>query len=157
MALVWGGGFVVTKNALGVISPLYFLAVRFTLAGLLMVVLFHRQLRKASLKDIKNGAIIGLLLSFAFITQTFGANYTTPAKSSFITGLNVVMVPFIVMFVTSKMPKKKAFINALIAFVGLALITMNETFTIGLGDVLTLLCAFGYASHIVSVGIFGGK
>lgn len=157
VAMVWGGGFVVTKNALDVMTPLYFLAVRFMIAGLLMVAIFLPRLRKASWKDIRNSCIVGIFLSLGFITQTFGAHLTTPAKSSFITGLNVVLVPFIMILFTKKFPGKKAFVVAAIAFLGLSLISVNEQLSIGAGDFLTFLCAIFYACHIVSIGFYANK
>jgi len=157
VAMVWGGGFVVTKNALEVITPLYFLSIRFMIAGILMVIIFFPKLRKASWQDIKNSCIVGIFLSLGFITQTFGANLTTPAKSSFITGLNVVLVPFIMILFTKKFPGRKAVITAVVAFVGLSLISVNEQLAIGAGDFLTFLCAIFYACHIVSIGFYANK
>lgn len=157
VAMVWGGGFVITKNALDVMTPLYFLAVRFMIAGLLMALIFLPKLKAASLKDIKSSCIVGIFLSLGFITQTFGAHLTTPAKSSFITGLNVVLVPFIMIVFTKKFPGTKAVITAVIAFLGLSLISVNEQLVIGTGDFLTFLCAIFYACHIVSIGYFANK
>lgn len=157
VAMVWGGGFVITKNALEVITPLYFLAIRFMIAGVLMAIIFLPKLRKASWKDIKNSCIVGVFLSLGFITQTFGASLTTPAKSSFITGLNVVLVPFIMIMFTKRFPGRKAVITAIIAFLGLSLISVNEQLIIGAGDFLTFLCAIFYACHIVSIGFFANK
>ncbi|MGB7606169.1 MAG: DMT family transporter [Lutisporaceae bacterium] len=157
VAMVWGGGFVVTKNALAVMTPLYFLTIRFMIAGLLMVIIFLPKIRKASWHDIKSSCIVGVFLSLGFITQTFGAHLTTPAKSSFITGLNVVMVPFIMIMFTKKFPGRKAAITAIIAFFGLSLISVNEHIIIGAGDFLTFLCAIFYAFHIVAIGHFANK
>ncbi|OGO77523.1 MAG: hypothetical protein A2Y23_07570 [Clostridiales bacterium GWB2_37_7] len=157
VAMVWGGGFVITKNALEVITPLYFLSIRFMIAGIIMAIIFLPKLKKASRKDIKNSCIVGIFLSLGFITQTFGANLTTPAKSSFITGLNVVLVPFIMIMFTKRFPGKKSVITALIAFFGLSLISVNEQLIIGAGDFLTFLCAIFYAFHIVSIGYYANK
>lgn len=157
VAMVWGGGFVVTKNALEVTTPLYFLSLRFMIAGVIMAAIFWPRLRKASIQDIKSSCIIGVFLSLGFITQTFGAYLTTPAKSSFITGLNVVLVPFIMILFTKKFPGRKAVITAVVAFFGLSLISVNEQLSIGAGDFLTFLCAIFYACHIVSIGHFAKK
>ncbi|MDF2840746.1 MAG: hypothetical protein K0Q99_1518 [Clostridia bacterium] len=157
VAMVWGGGFVVTKNALEVITPLYFLSLRFMIAGVIMAIIFLPKLKKASWQDVKNSCIVGVFLSLGFITQTFGANLTTPAKSSFITGLNVVLVPFIMIMFTKKFPGKKAVITAIVAFLGLSLISVNQQMIISPGDFLTFLCAIFYACHIVSIGYFANK
>lgn len=157
VAMVWGGGFVVTKNALDIVTPLYFLAVRFSVAGILMALIFFKKLSKVSWQDIKRSSIVGVFLALGFITQTLGANLTTPAKSSFITGLNVVLVPFIMILFTKKFPGRKAVITAIIAFFGLSLISVNGRMVIGTGDFLTFLCAIFYACHIVSIGYYANK
>jgi drug/metabolite transporter (DMT)-like permease len=157
VAIVWGGGFVVIKNALEVITPLYFLTFRFMIAGILMALIFLPRLKKAAWKDIRSSSIVGIFMTLGFITQTFGANLTTPAKSSFITGLNVVLVPFIMILFTKKFPGKKAVITAIAAFIGLSMISVNEQLIIGAGDFLTFLCAIFYAAHIVSIGYYANK
>lgn len=157
VAMAWGGGFVVTKNALGSITPLYLLAYRFMIAGILMLIIFYKKIIKSSFKDIKNGCIVGVFLALGFITQTIGANYTTPAKSGFITGLNVVLVPFVLMCITKKFPNKKVLITAMVAFIGLSFLSLSETFTIGFGDTLTIFCAVFFACHIVSIGYYANK
>lgn len=157
VTIVWGGGFVVTKNALDVMKPITFLAIRFSIASIPMIFLFHKQLRKASKEDIKNGCILGVLLFLGFLTQTVGAAYTTPAKTSFITGLNVVFVPFAAIMLTKKFPQIKAVITAFIALGGIALLSLNETLTISYGDFLTVLCAIAYAVHIVAISYYARK
>lgn len=157
VAMVWGGGFVVTKNALDVVTPLYFLAVRFLIAGVLMGLIFWKKLSRVSWQDVKRSSIVGIFLTLGFITQTLGANLTTPAKSSFITGLNVVLVPFIMIVFTKRFPGRKAVITALVAFLGLSLISVSEQMVIGAGDFLTFLCAIFYACHIVSIGYYANK
>lgn len=157
VAMIWGVGFVVTKNALAVMTPLYFLSIRFVISGLLMLIIFLPRIRRASWQDIKNSCIVGAFLSLGFITQTFGAHLTTPAKSGFITGLNVVIVPFVMIIFTKKLPSRKAVIMAIIAFLGLSLISVNENIMIGAGDLLTFLCAIFYAFHLVSIGHFASK
>jgi len=157
VTIVWGGGFVVTKNVLDVMKPITFIAIRFSVASIPMIFLFYKKLRKASKEDVKNGCILGVLLFLGFLAQTVGAAYTTPAKTSFITGLNVVLVPFAAIILTKKFPQFKAVVTAFIALGGIALLSLNETLTISYGDFLTVLCAIAYALHIVAISYYARK
>ncbi len=159
VALIWGGGFVITKLCINVMPPLAFLGYRFLLAGIVMVIIFWKSIKKIKLQDLINGSIVGSFLTMGFITQTIGIVYTTPAKNSFITGLNVVIVPFLIWFLYKRSPGKKAYISAFIAFTGMGLLSLNlnERFLLGFGDFMTLICAVFYAFHITSVGYFAKK
>ncbi|WP_276792583.1 DMT family transporter [Tepidanaerobacter acetatoxydans] len=148
VALGWGLNFVVEKKSLTAITPLMYLGLRFILSALLMAVIFHKQLKNITKEDIKGGLIIGLFVLLGFVTQTVGLVYTTPSKSGFITGSNVVMVPFLAYFITKDFPQLNQIVGAIITFVGLGFVSIDENLVIGWGDILTLLCALCFALQI---------
>lgn len=154
VAIVWGSGFVVTKNALDVITPYYLLSFRFVIATVLLGIIFFKRIKKAKLKDIKSGALVGLFLFGGFATQTIGLNYTTAGKQAFITATNVVMVPFIYWAISKKKPDNYEILGAILCFVGIGILSLNESLSIGYGDFLTLICAVFFALHISTVGYF---
>ena len=154
VAIIWGSGFVVTKNALDLVTPYYLLAFRFTISTLLLVGIFFKRLRKASLKDIKSGVLVGLFLFGGFATQTIGLNYTTAGKQAFITATNVVMVPFIFWAISKKKPQKHEIFGAILCFVGIGILSLDGNLSMGYGDFLTLICAVFFAFHIATVGYF---
>jgi drug/metabolite transporter (DMT)-like permease len=158
VALFWGAGFVVTKNILTQVGPFYFLGIRFTLAALILLIIFNKRIRKVDLLTFKKGMIIGSFLFMGFATQTVGLLYTTPARQGFITGTNVVMVPFIYMLFSGEKVGKGAVFGALMTSVGLAVISLQQgVMGFNLGDSLTLACALFFASHIVAIGILVKK
>ena len=149
VAMSWGLNFVITKNALSDISPYMYLGIRFFVSTLLMAIIFHKQIKKITKEDIKGGLVIGLFLFLGFITQTVGLVYTTPSKSGFITGSNVVMVPFLAYGLTKEFPGTDKILGAVVTFAGLGLISLSENLTINLGDSLTLVCAVCFALQII--------
>lgn len=157
VALFWGGGFVVVKDALDHMTPLYIMAIRFTFAALIMSIIFWKNLRKITKEDLKAGAIIGLFLYLGFTTQTIGLKYTTAGSQAFLTGTNVVIVPFLAWALSKKHPGWHALIGAFLCFIGIGLLTLREGLSINYGDILTLVCAVFYAGHITSVGYFAEK
>ncbi len=157
VAAIWGSGFVVTKNVVNHITPFYMLTIRFFISFILMAIVFWEKVKSTKLEDIKAGFIIGFFLFMGFATQTYGIKYTTASKQAFITATNVVMVPFFYWFVSKKRPKSHEIMSAIICFIGIGILSVENNFRIGLGDSLTLLCAVFFASHIVSIGVYAKK
>jgi len=154
VAIVWGSGFIVTKNALDNIGPYYLLFFRFIVASSLLALITFKKLKNASKQDIKAGIIIGLFLFAGFATQTVGLQYTEAGKQAFITSTNVVMVPFIYWAISKKRPDKFEVFAAILCFIGIGILSLNSDFSINIGDLLTLICAVLFACHISSTGYF---
>lgn len=95
VAIVWGSGFVVTKNSLEHITPMYLVFYRFIIASVLLGIIMHKRLLKAEKKDIKAGIIIGFFLFGGFAFQTIGLQHIEAGRQAFITATYVVMVPFL--------------------------------------------------------------
>lgn len=154
VALIWGSGFIATKYGLDMISPLYLNAFRFSIAFILMVVIFHKKLKKVNKKNLIGGIVIGIFLYTAFAFQTVGLQYTTAGKQAFLTGTNVIIVPFLYWLVQGKRPDNYSFVATILTFIGIALLSLENGFQMQLGDSLTIVCAFLFACHIVSIGYY---
>lgn len=153
VAVFWGSNFVIMKEALEIIEPFTYLGLRFTLAALILAPFFWRRLFRAAPGDYLAGALIGLFLFGGFAFQTVGLLYTTPAKSGFITGTAVVIVPFMYYFVTRVSPGLLAIAGAILATAGLYFMSVDEVHGFNIGDLLTLICAFLFAAHIIAIAI----
>lgn len=152
VALLWGGGFIVTKNTLDYLHPIYFMFIRFSVASLLLGILLFPRIRKASKKAFKVGILIGVFLFLGFLAQTVGLQYTTVSKQAFITASNVVMVPFIYWIMSKKRPDAYDVFAAILCFIGIGIMSLDKSFSVGLGDGLSFLCAIFFGFHIAFVG-----
>ena len=157
VAIIWGSTFVVVKNALEHVTPMYMIAIRFGISSILMILVFFKRFKKTKWSDVKAGFTIGIFLFVAYMAQTIGLQYTTAGKQAFITGTNVVMVPFLYWAINKTRPDKYEIIAAFLCFLGIGFLTFEKNLSMGLGDGLTLLCALFFASHIVSIGYFAEK
>lgn len=160
VAAVWGGGFVAVKDALDSASPYFIMTMRFTIATLLMGILFWKKVKKIDKATLKAGTIIGVILFAAFAFQTVGLQYTSASKQSFVTAVYVVFVPFLHWILTKNKPKKYNLIAAVICLGGIWFLTMSGGMKIAelnRGDTLTLVCAVLFAAHIVAVGFYADK
>ena len=157
VAIVWGGGFIAVKGALDSISPFYIMAMRFSISVIIMLLVFRKKIKLITKNDLKIGTMIGFLLFLGFAAQTVGMKYTTAGKNAFLTGTNVVIVPFLYWAISKKKPDVYSLISAFLCFIGIGLLTIDGGLHLSLGDSLTLLCAVFFAAHIVSVGFFAKK
>lgn len=155
--LVWGATFVLVKAALGHISPVLFLALRFSLATLVLLPLLLRRPRLEA-RAAAAGALCGIFLLAGFLFQTLGLRLTTAPKSAFVTGLTSVMVPFVAALVYRIRPQASELAGILIATGGLALLTLNRPAgAVNPGDLLTVLGAVAFSAHIVTLGHFSER
>ncbi len=148
---IWGFAFVVVKEAVDVIPPLYMLAFRFTIAGLGMTVLFAGRLKKLTRAICRHGVWLGFLMFLAYALQTFGCKYTTAGKNAFITVTYVIFVPFFAWLIFREKPKAYNLIASVLALVGVGMLSLNGEGGINKGDILTLGCGIFYAVQILYV------
>ncbi|HEX2953900.1 MAG TPA: DMT family transporter [Bacillota bacterium] len=153
-ALLWGGTFVVVKNAVSVLAPEVIIAFRFSVAFLFLAVIFGKACRGHWRKALIPGSILGVVLGVAFWTQTAGLQYTTPSTSAFITGLNVVFVALIDALILHRLPHGRVFLGILAATGGLLILTWTGRVKFSPGDLLTLICALLFGLHIVLTSRF---
>ena len=156
--IIWGFSFVVMKDAVEVIPPAWLLGIRFTLAGILLLAVLARRVRKHfSGRALLYGAILGVFDFLAFWLQTLGLQHTTPGINAFLTATYCVIVPFAWWVVARKRPTIFNVGAAVLAIAGIWLVSVSgsgETLSIGLGEGLTLGCAVVFAVHIVLVSKF---
>lgn len=152
VAIAWGVTFLMVQEAIDS-TPVYaFLFYRFALASILMFFIAYKYLNQTDIKTLSYGIILGIFLFSAFATQTFGLAHTKSSIVAFITGLNVICVPFLAYLIFKDKVKKNVFIASLVAVAGLYLLTMSGKLSIGYGEFLTLICAVLFALQIIFTG-----
>ena len=158
ITLIWGSNFVVIKNALADISPLFFNAVRMSLAAVVLAAIFYRELPRLTGGAVRSGCLVGMFLFIGNELQTSGLKYTTPSKSAFLTGVSVVLVPVLLAVFWKRGINRLTSIGVALAFAGLYLLTVPASAGAGLnlrsmnhGDLLTLGAAVVFAFHIIFI------
>lgn len=160
VVMIWGATFIIVQEALQDASTLLFLALRFGLAAVALAAAFAGRYSTfpAVKRSMAAGAFAGLALFSGYFFQTAGLRYTSAPKSAFITSLSVVTVPLIAALVYRSVPRAAEGIGVVLATAGLALLTLPESgLGVGLGDLLTVVCALSFAAHIVIVGHYSAN
>ncbi len=147
----WGSSFILMKNVAADVPALGFLALRFGMAGVILALVFWKQLRKLTKKTVLQSFVLGVMLSGYMIFQVVGLRDTSASNSAFITSLSVLVVPFMSAFLLKKMPTKSNWTGVLLAIVGLVFVTgiYQGADALVWGDLLTFFCAVCVAAHII--------
>ncbi|MEN9730718.1 MAG: hypothetical protein RL488_28 [Actinomycetota bacterium] len=147
----WGVAFVWMKDAINQ-QPFYdFLAVRFTIAALVMLVIRPKTILKMNRALLWRGGLLGVILGVAYIAQTIGLEQSTAAITGFFTGLYVVLTPLLAFVLLRQRLSLKVLAGVVLATAGLALISLDGL-TWANGILPLLICALLYALHIVGLG-----
>lgn len=157
VSLLWGAGFIAVQYALksGMSTPLI-IALRFLIGTLTILIFKFKTIIKINKKELLHGVVAGTLLFLSFFAQTLGQSQTGVSNSAFITAIYVVLVPFIIWIVKKHPPKLKMFFLVFTTLIGVIVLTYTKGanfFSFSSGDIYLLLCAFGFASHIVYLGV----
>lgn len=159
-SVIWGSTFVAQAMGMDHIGPFTFQALRSligSLALLPVILVFdrvkakkgHQKPGKQHTKDLLiGGSLCGLTLFVAINLQQFGLLYTTPGKAGFLTALYILIVPIYGLFLGHK-ARSSLWLSVAIAAVGLYLLSVTEQFTISIGDLLLIACAFAFAVQIL--------
>lgn len=156
VAAIWGASFVLMKDALKGQSVDDFLATRFIIATLVLILINPKALAQISPEMLRKGFLLGFFLGSGYLFQTIGLHLTTAATTGFITGLYVVFTPILgALFLKSHVTKNE-WIGVGMATVGLALLSFKG-FSIGMGELSILLSALFFAFHILGLGKWSEK
>lgn len=149
--------FPLIKIGLQYSPPFTFVFIRFIITLLIFSIFFYKKIIKFKFAEIKYGIYLGLFLSIGFITQTTGLKYTTASNSAFITGTNIVLLPFAQILIIKSRPKMENIIGIIIVVLGLYFLTDIQKEHINTGDLLTVFCAISFAFYIVYLDKFSEK
>jgi drug/metabolite transporter (DMT)-like permease len=161
IAFLWGVGFIFQRAAMDYMGPITFNAYRFIIAALCLLPFifkadFYQEVTSSIYLSVGGGILSGCILFFAALFQQYSIQYTALANVGFITGLYVVIVSFLSVFLGYRY-KKFAWFGVLFACYGLYLLSGFKGKFDNIGDVLALVGALFWAMHILTVSILVKK
>ncbi len=153
VAIAWGSTFFIVQDAVSE-TPVYtFLFWRFLLAGIVMGLISYKHIVTMNKEVFKAGTLLGLFMFLGYAFQTFGLKYTYSSTVGFITGLNVIIVPFASYLIFKQKASGFSLMGALVASLGLYFLTLNSEIGFSLGELYAFICAIMFALHIVYTGV----
>ncbi len=158
VAVCWGGTFFIVQDAIEDTPVYIFLFWRFLIATVLMGLFSFKEFKKLDKATLKAGIVLGIFMFLGFATQTFALTYTYSSTVAFITGLNVVIVPFAVFLIFKKKASVYSLFGAVCAVIGLYFLTDNEALGgFGYGEFYALICAAMFALQITFTDVYAKR
>lgn len=153
VTLCWGVSYLLMDYSLTDLDPFTLNAFRFLGAFLIAVLFSWKKLAGVSRTTLKYSVLLGMALLVVYIGATFGVKYTTLSNSGFLCALTVIFTPLIGWLFFRRRPDRKLSIVVLICFIGIALLTLGDDFSINTanlkGDLLCVMCALAYAVDLL--------
>ncbi len=153
-ASIWGFTFPLVKTALHHIGPIEFLAIRFVIATVALVLIWPKAALEALRTGRKAGLLAGGFLGLGHILQTTGLERTLSTHAGFITGLYVVFTPLLAALFLRRRPGGVVVFAVVVTVIGMALMSLNFSggeLVVNHGDLLVLGCAVAYAGQIIAI------
>jgi len=165
-AIIWGFAFVAQRAGMEYLGPFTFNTARFTLGSLsllpLLLINKRRKFNHSQIISLQNktlmygGLAAGIFLFLGATLQQTGMVYTTAGKGGFITGFYIILVPILGLFIKQK-TSFLTWLGAVVAIIGLYLLSVTENLEINIGDILVFSAAFFWAGQILVIGFFSNK
>jgi len=161
-AAIWGFAFVAQRVGAQFIGPFTFNGIRFALGGLslLPIILIKNRTPKEKYlitselpKAILPGMLTGTILFIGATLQQTGMEFTTAGKAAFITGLYIALVPIFGLFIGQR-TGSSTWAGVALAAIGLYFLSINQNFNIEYGDLIEIIGAFFWATHILLIDHF---
>ena len=165
-AMIWGSAFVAQSAGMDHIGPWTFNAMRSLIGGLTLLILmpFLDRVRNVKKEDahmdkkvlLTGGIACGVVLCFASYFQQTGIQYTTVGKAGFLTALYTIAVPVLGILVGKK-TRPLVWVCVVISVIGFYFLSLEGSFSLGLGDGLVLIGSLLFAVHILVIDYFSPK
>lgn len=150
VTFVWGFTFVTAQDLLEKNQVEDIMAWRFGIAAVVMFLINPKALINLPMHHKKHGIYLGIALSVGYLLQLYGLSRTSATASGFITGLFVVITPILAGLLLKEPIGIIAWLAVLITTIGLGFLALNN-WTVGVGELLTLSCAFFFALQIIGL------
>lgn len=149
-SLIWGTTFFLTKNTLNAVPVYFLLAIRFSVAALLLGLICWKRWKNFTKDYLWRAGITSTFLFVCYVSQTYGLTMTTPSKSAFLTAVYCVLVPFFAWGMLKRKPDRYNILAAVLCIMGVGFVSLDGgSLSLNGGDLLTLVCALSYGIFFV--------
>jgi drug/metabolite transporter (DMT)-like permease len=160
VSAIWGTTFALLRDSLHRIHPVELMAIRFSMAALLVAAIYWKRLVGTAgtagtaaatprAQWLRDGFWLGIWLATGYLTQVIGLATITAARSAFITSTYILVVPILVIPIARALPGLGDLVGIALAFGGIILFSADAGFSLAPGDLWTLGCSLSFGIQIV--------
>lgn len=131
-----------SKEAILLMPPLLFMALRFLIAGGFLAVVAWRPLSRLSADQLKRGVGVGLVFGIAMSFWVMGLFHSASmGEGAFLTSLGVVIVPIVARLIFKEAQPASTWLAIPVAIAGLALLSLKNGFKPEPGQIFFVVAA----------------
>jgi drug/metabolite transporter (DMT)-like permease len=156
VSAIWGSTYAVTKDTLSFLDPFSHMAIRFSLAAILLAAYVFFTRKAISPDAAKAGCILGIVSFVGHSAQNFSLTYTSATNAAFIINLYVIITPFVSYILLRKLPSKRLIAAGFIAAIGMFFLT-GATGKLNAGDLIAFIPAITFSVNYNLAGRFVQK
>ncbi|HEU4335368.1 MAG TPA: DMT family transporter [Candidatus Eisenbacteria bacterium] len=153
VAAIWGTTFALLRDSIRILHPVDLMAIRFTMAAIVLAILYGRRVWPITGRAWLDGTHIGLWLGAGYLAQVVGLATITASRSAFITGTYVAFVPIVALALVKMRPRFSEYVGIGLILAGLYAFSADAGFSFTPGDLWTLGCSFTFGVQIVITNI----
>ena len=138
------------KIAMRTMDPFLTIGCRFTIAFVIIAILFRKHLTKVDAKTMFHCALIGITFFLAMLTEMMGLKTTPSSVTAFLEGMVVVLVPALACIIHRRFPDRITFLSSLICIIGVGFLTLKgDRLGFTSGELLVLFGTFWYSLSVI--------
>ena len=158
VAAIWGTTFSLLRQSLRILHPVELMAIRFSMATIVLAAVFPRRILPPRAQWIRDGAWLGVWLTAGYLTQVLGLQTITASRSAFITSTYILFTPFLAIPIARALPGPGDLLGLALAFAGMTLFSLGSAgISLRAGDLWTLGCAISFGIQIVVTNVVAKK
>ena len=154
---IWGTTFALLRDSLRSIHPAELMALRFTIATIILAAAFPRRVFPLRKPALQSGSWIGIFLATGYLTQIIGLATITASRSAVLTCTYILFTPFLAIPMAGEIPRLGELLGVALGFAGITLFSADAGFSLRAGDLWTLACAASVGIQIVLTNVAGKK
>ncbi|MGP1570477.1 MAG: DMT family transporter [Eubacteriales bacterium] len=149
----WGVSYVLTDYSLKDMGTMTLNAHRFLIGAAVAAVFGFKRLIKVNKITLLYSLAIGTALNLVYVCVTYGMTRTSIANAGFLCAMTVLFTPLFARVFLKQRQELKVIISVAFSIVGIALLTLDENFSINMnhlaGDILCLGCGAFYSIDLL--------
>lgn len=147
----WAVGCLLMKIGLNDLQPFNLVALRFIISVVVTGFIFYKRVFRADLQTVKLAFALAVVLFGVFMTAAYGIQGTTVSNAGFLTAIPVAFVPIFSVVFFRQRTDGKTLTGIVLTVAGVALLTLNGSFSVNPGDGLCVLCSVIYALYMILI------
>jgi len=148
---LWGGTFVIARDALHTVPTVTLIAGRFVVAGTLLTLVALARRRPVNRTTVMMGLLSAPFTAAAYALQAAGLTETSAGSSAFLTAAGTLQVAPLAWLFLRQRPARIVWVGIALALLGSALLSWRTGLRFGRGELVTLAAATSYAVTLVIV------